>query len=191
MRQLLYYTRDIFSKLFYSLAGQDQPEHVLVRQVKLVADSLRGRQVVQRAHSAPECLCHHQVIPVNVQDLPSSLVDTVARQLLPTLRAVYPHLPQVVGHPHHQPMGKKAIWCWCLVIYESWDRGFVPQLQILSQFARVENGVRNPPLVLDGDVFPHLCWQPERTCSPSTGQLNSSRFILFRRQQQIINVWNK
>ena len=70
---------------------------LMVRQVQLVPDSLGGGQVIQRTHSAPECLCHHQVIPVDVQDLPSPLVDTIARQLLPTLRAGYPHLP------HHQP----------------------------------------------------------------------------------------
>ena len=83
-----------------------------MRQVQLVPDSLGGGQVVHRTHSAPECLCHHQVIPVDVQDLPSPLVDTIARQLLPTLRADYPHLPQVVGHPHHQPKKRSGDGVW-------------------------------------------------------------------------------
>ena len=150
------YIFTIVSNLLYSLAGQNQPEHLLMWQVQLVPDSLTGGQIVQGTCSAPECLCHHQVIPVDVQNLPSPLVDTVACQLLPTSWAEYPHPPQVVGHPHHQPMGEETVGSWCLVVNEGWDRGLVPQLQIWPQFAGVKEGAGNPPLVLHRDGFAHF-----------------------------------
>jgi len=88
-------------------------------------------------------------------------MDTRAGQLLPTSWAEHPHIPQVVGHPHHQPMGEEAVWHRGLVVYEGWDRRLVPQLQIWPQFARMKKGVGNPPLVLHRDGLAHFPRQPE------------------------------
>lgn len=151
MSVVIGFTITIFSKMHYSLAGQDEPEQILVRQVQLVPDSLTGRQSGQETHRAPECLCHQDVIPVNVKDLPSPPVNASTRQLLPTSWAEHPHPPQAVGHPYHQPMGEEAVGCWRLMINQSWNRGLVPQLQIWPQFAGVKEGVGNPPLILNGD----------------------------------------
>ena len=124
------FTRWLYYCWTGSLVGQDQPEQRLVRHVKLVTDSLTSWQIVQRTHSASECLCHHQVVPVHVKDLPGPFVDTVACQLLSTNWAGYPNLPQVIGHPYHQLMGKEVVGRQCLVVDEGRVRGLVPQLQI-------------------------------------------------------------
>ena len=141
--------------------GQDHPELPPMWQIQLVQDITSGGQIGKGTPMAPEYLCHHEVIPVYVQDLPNSLADTSACQLFPTSWAGHPNLPQVVGHPHHQLMGEKAVGCWCLVVDEGWDRGLIPQLQICPQFARVIEDVGYPPLVLHRDGLAHPYWQPE------------------------------
>ena len=59
---------------------------------------------------APEGLRPHQVVPVHVKDLPCPPVDAGPGELPLALGAGQPHLPQVVGHPHQEPVREKPIW---------------------------------------------------------------------------------
>lgn len=58
----------------------------LMGKVKLVEDSLACGNVVHMTDSTHECLCHHQVISVNVQHLASPFMEASTSQLLPTDR---------------------------------------------------------------------------------------------------------
>lgn len=116
--------------------------------VELVQDSLTGRQIIQATHSTPESLRYHKVVPVDVQDLPCSLVEAIASQLLPTCRTKQSKLPQVVGHPYQKPVIKKAIWRWSLVVDEGRSGWLIPELQVCPKSASVKERRCNPPLIL-------------------------------------------